>query len=50
MAEGGEEIDLALALMAIEKDFLTELKRDNLHDKVIELFFRKERRMDFVFK
>uniref|UniRef100_A0A8C7XI81 Zinc finger MYM-type protein 1-like n=1 Tax=Oryzias sinensis TaxID=183150 RepID=A0A8C7XI81_9TELE len=40
----------ALALMAIEKDFLMELKRDNLHDRVIEQFLRKERRMDFVFK
>ncbi|CAK6980566.1 ZMYM1 protein%2C partial [Scomber scombrus] len=41
----------ALASMAIEKDFLMELKRkDNLHNKVIELFLRKERRMDFVYK
>lgn len=40
----------ALASMAIEKDFLMELKRtDNLHDRVIEIFLRIER-MDFVFK
>lgn len=41
----------ALALMAIEKDSLMELKRtDNLSDRVIELFLRKERRMDTVYK
>lgn len=41
----------ALASMAIEKDFLMELKRtDNLHNRVIEIFLRKERRMDFVYK
>ena len=37
----------ALASMAIEKDFLMELKRrDNLYDRVT----RKERRMDFLYK
>ena len=41
----------ALASMAIEKDFLMELKHmDNLYDRVIEIFLRKERRMDFVYK
>ncbi|KAM9342344.1 zinc finger MYM-type protein 1-like [Pholidichthys leucotaenia] len=41
----------ALASMAIEKDLLLELKRtDNLYNRVIELFLRKERRMDFVYK
>ncbi|XP_077444502.1 zinc finger MYM-type protein 1-like isoform X2 [Stigmatopora argus] len=41
----------ALALMAIEKNFLTDMKRtDNLYDRVIEIFSRKERRMDFVYK
>ena len=43
----------ALASMAIEKELLLELKRTpekKLHDRVIELFLRKERRMDFVFK
>lgn len=40
----------ALALMAIEKDFLMKLKHtDNLYDRVIELFLRKERGMDFVY-
>lgn len=41
----------ALASMAIEKGFLMELKRtDNLYDRIIELFLRKERRMGFVYK
>ena len=41
----------ALALMAIEKDFLLQLKqKDNLYDRVVELFLRRERRMDFVYK
>ncbi|XP_077597993.1 zinc finger MYM-type protein 1-like [Stigmatopora nigra] len=41
----------ALALMAIEKNFLTDMKRtDNLYDRVIEIFLKKERRMDFVYK
>ncbi|KAG2460693.1 ZMYM1 protein, partial [Polypterus senegalus] len=41
----------ALASMAIERDFLMELKRtDNLYNRVNELFLRKERRMDFVYK
>ena len=41
----------ALDSMAIEKDFLMELKcTDNLYDRVIEIFLRKERRMDFVYK
>nr|XP_032834249.1 zinc finger MYM-type protein 1-like [Petromyzon marinus] len=41
----------ALASMAIEKDLLLELKRtDVLYNRVIELFVKKERRMDFVFK
>lgn len=34
--------------MAIEKDLLLGLKcTDDLHDGVIELFLRKERRRDF---
>ena len=43
----------ALASMAIERDLLLELKHaptDGLHDRVIELFLKKERRMDFVYK
>ena len=40
----------ALASMAIERDLLLELKRTVLHDRVIELFLKKERRMDFIFK
>lgn len=39
------------ASMAIEKDFLMELKRtDNLFDRVIELFWRKEKGMDLMYK
>ncbi|KAK0145578.1 Zinc finger MYM-type protein 1 [Merluccius polli] len=41
----------ALASMAIERDLLLELKRtDKLYNRVIELFLRKERRMDFAYK
>ena len=41
----------ALASMSIEKDLLVELKRtDGLYNRVIEVFLRKERRMDFGFK
>ncbi|CDQ74374.1 unnamed protein product [Oncorhynchus mykiss] len=41
----------ALASMSIEKDLLVELKRtDRLYNRVIEVFLRKERRKDFVFK
>ncbi|XP_077478100.1 torsin-4A isoform X3 [Stigmatopora argus] len=41
----------ALALMAIEKNFLMDLKRTcNLYHRVIEIFLRKERRMHFVYK
>ena len=41
----------ALASMSIEKNILVELKRtDTLYNRVIEVFLRKERRMDFVFK
>ncbi|XP_054626214.1 zinc finger MYM-type protein 1-like [Dunckerocampus dactyliophorus] len=41
----------ALASMSIEKDFLMDLKRrEHLYDRVIEVFLRKERRMDFVYK
>ena len=41
----------ALASMSIEKDLLMELKRtDKLYNPVIEVFLRKERRMDFEFK
>ncbi|XP_077458673.1 uncharacterized protein LOC144075488 [Stigmatopora argus] len=41
----------ALALMAIEKNFLMDLKRTcNLYHRVIEIYLRKERRMHFVYK
>ena len=40
----------SLASIAIEKDFLLELKRTGLHERVIDVFLKKERRMDFVFK
>ena len=41
----------ALASMAIERDLLMELKRTGgLHDRVMDVFLRKERRMDFIFK
>lgn len=41
----------ALACISIEKDLLLELKRkDKLYDRVIDVFLKKERRMDFVFK
>lgn len=42
----------ALSSMAIERDFLMGLKhRDkDFYDKVISVFLRKERRMDFQFK
>ncbi|XP_049573527.1 zinc finger MYM-type protein 1 isoform X1 [Syngnathus scovelli] len=47
----GQARPSALASMAIEKDFLMELKRtDDLHNRVIEIFSRKEGRMDFVYK
>ena len=38
-------------LMAIERNLLLEVKRTGgLHDRVINVFLKKERRMDFVFK
>lgn len=41
----------ALASMSIEKDLLLELKcKDRLYDRVMEVFLRKERKMDFVLK
>ena len=41
----------SLASMAMEKNLLLELKSKGLlHDRVIELFLKKDRRMDFVFK
>ncbi|XP_019896449.1 uncharacterized protein LOC105029183 isoform X1 [Esox lucius] len=41
----------ALASMAIEKDLLQELKGAGvLYNRVIEVFMKNERRMDFVFK
>ncbi|KAK0148962.1 Zinc finger MYM-type protein 1 [Merluccius polli] len=41
----------ALASMAIERDLLLELNRtDKLYNRVIQLFLRKERRMDFAYK
>ncbi len=41
----------ALASMSIEKDLLMDLKRtDKLYNRAIELFLRKERRMDFIIK
>ncbi|KAK9531029.1 hypothetical protein VZT92_010482 [Zoarces viviparus] len=47
----GEARLSSLASMAIEKDFLLELKRtDVLHNLVSELFVNKDRRMDFVCK
>lgn len=39
---------LALASMSIENYFMVEI--DNLYCSIIELFLRKERRMDFVDK
>ena len=39
----------ALASMSIERELLLELKlKDRLHDRVTDVFLRKERRMDFV--
>ena len=41
----------ALASMSIEKDLLLELKRTyKLYNQVIDVFLRKERRIDFVLK
>ena len=41
----------ALASISIEKDLLLELKRTyKLYNQVIDVFLRKERRMDFVLK
>lgn len=40
----------ALALMAIEKDLMELKHKDNLYNRVIELFLSKERKMDFVYK
>ena len=41
----------ALASMAIEKVLVSELKRtDVLYSRVIEVFTKRDRRMDFVFK
>lgn len=41
----------ALASMLIEKDLLMELKHtDKLCNRPIEVFLKKERKMDFVFK
>ncbi|KAL0968773.1 hypothetical protein UPYG_G00271580 [Umbra pygmaea] len=47
----GQDRLSALASIAIEKDLLLELKcKDVLYHRVIEVFLKKERRMDFVFK
>ncbi|XP_068426943.1 zinc finger MYM-type protein 1-like isoform X2 [Clinocottus analis] len=47
----GEARMSSLASMAIERDLLMELKRtDKLHNRAIDLFANKERRMDFVYK
>ncbi|XP_051918603.1 zinc finger MYM-type protein 1-like [Hippocampus zosterae] len=41
----------ALASMSIEKDLLMDLKRtDKLYNRATEVFLRKERRIDFIFK
>ncbi|XP_055017683.1 zinc finger MYM-type protein 1-like [Boleophthalmus pectinirostris] len=41
----------ALASMSIEKDLLMDLKRaDKLYNRATEVFLRKERRLDFIFK
>lgn len=47
----GQARPSALASMAITKEFIMELKcTDNLYDRVTDLFLRKERKMDFVYK
>ncbi|XP_068160098.1 zinc finger MYM-type protein 1-like [Antennarius striatus] len=41
----------ALASMSVEKDLLMDLKhKDKLFDRAMEVFLKKERRMDFIFK
>ncbi|XP_068440759.1 zinc finger MYM-type protein 1-like [Clinocottus analis] len=47
----GEARLSSLASMAIERDLLMELERTGkLHNRVIDLFAKKEKRMDFLFK
>ena len=51
MPETGLDRVTSLALMAIERGLLLEVKRTGgLHDRVIDVFLKKERRMDFVLK